>query len=327
LPRSHALIAIGASLGGVEPLRELVAGLPPELPASVLVALHMLPSQPSLLADVLRHSSRLPVAPARDLIPLELGYIYTASPDRHLSVEDGVMRVTFGPRENRHRPSIDTLFRSAAQTYRERAFGVLLSGQLDDGVAGLLAIKAWGGIAVVQDPQEALAPEMPRQALQRVPVDHCQPIREIAPLLARLARGDSQSAVPAQPAQPPERHRPAPRAEPAAASSPLRCQQQPSTYGCPTCGGVLWEVDEGLGWLRYRCRVGHAFSPQSLADEQQYTLEDSLWSALRSLEEIASLLLRLAEAEDAPPEAESLRQRAHVAQARAAHLRELLPRC
>jgi two-component system chemotaxis response regulator CheB len=183
----HDIIVIGASAGGVEALQKIASALPARLEAAIFVVLHVGAEATSALPAILRRAGPLPANHAINNEPIGYGRIYIAPPDFHLVLRDGAVRVIHGPRENRCRPAVDPLFRSAAITYGRRVIGVVLSGALDDGTAGLLAIKVQGGIAVVQDPDDALVPGMPRNALEYVKVDHCLPVSEIGPLLARLA--------------------------------------------------------------------------------------------------------------------------------------------
>ncbi len=184
----HDVIVVGASAGGVEALDRLVAALPDDLPASLFVVLHVPPTGRSALPDILRRHCRLPVAHAIDGEAVKPGQVYVAPPDQHLLVADGQVRLGRGARENGHRPAIDPLFRSAAREYGPRVVGVVLSGVLDDGTAGLAAVKAGGGVAIVQEPADAMYPAMPQHALENVAVDHVLAAGEIAAALDRLAR-------------------------------------------------------------------------------------------------------------------------------------------
>ena len=183
------IIVVGASAGGVNALATLAEGLPPDLPASVLVALHLAPGVTSILPEILARAGRLPAVHPKDGEAYEKGKIYVAPPDHHLLVREGHLRLTRGARENLHRPAIDPLFRSAALAHGPRVIGVVLTGSLDDGTAGLSAVKRCGGTAVVQDPSDASHPSMPAAALKNVAVDHSVPLSEMAALLARLAGG------------------------------------------------------------------------------------------------------------------------------------------
>jgi two-component system chemotaxis response regulator CheB len=180
------IVVIGASAGGIEALRVLAGRLPADLPASLFIVLHTSPEAPSMLADILGRSGKLRAVTPEDGERIRPGTIYVGPPDRHLLVEPNRVRVTRGPKENRFRPAIDSLFRSAAQTYGPRVVGVILTGYLDDGTAGLWTVKQLGGTAVVQDPADALVPFMPLNAVTHVKVDYCLPLEEIAPLLVRL---------------------------------------------------------------------------------------------------------------------------------------------
>jgi two-component system chemotaxis response regulator CheB len=287
------VIVIGASAGGVEPLRQVVAGLPADLPAALFVVVHVPPHGPSVLPRILSRSGPLPAVHPHDHQPIRPGTIYVAPPDYHLLVKPGHVRVTRGPRENRHRPAADALFRTAARSYRQRVVGVVLSGVLDDGTAGLAAIKRAGGMAVVQHPADALYDSMPRTALNNVAVDYSLPAAELPGLLARLAAEPLPDIDP--PDLPPDLEQEADMAElePGATHDQHR-PGAPSTFGCPECGGVLWELHD-TELLRFRCRVGHAWSADSLLAEQSDGLEAALWSALRALEEQAALANRMRE--------------------------------
>lgn len=194
--RTSNIVVVGASAGGVDALRTLVAGLSPEFPLPVCVVVHVSPDSPGLLGEILDRSGPLRAKNACEFQRLRPRCIYVAPPDHHLMVEPGVVRLTRGPRENRFRPAIDPLFRSAAQVYGPAAIGVVLSGDLDDGTAGLWAIKQLGGIAIVQDPGEALFPSMPQSALQYVNVDHCVRLSDMASVLNRLAATEADPVPP-----------------------------------------------------------------------------------------------------------------------------------
>ena len=190
------IVVIGASAGGIEALRGLVGGLPDFFPAPVCIVMHLAPRSPSVLHEILNRSGRLPVAQARNGSRLQPGHIYVAPPDCHLLLEPGVLRVTKDPKENRFRPAIDPLFRSAAQVFGPAATGVILTGNLDDGAAGLWAIKQLGGVAVVQQPSDALFPSMPLSAIARVTPDHVVPLAAMPELLVRLVAGEISESAP-----------------------------------------------------------------------------------------------------------------------------------
>jgi two-component system chemotaxis response regulator CheB len=287
----HDIVVVGASAGGVEALTNLVGSLPADLPASVFVVLHVPATGSSALPDILTRHGPLPASHARDGEPIEQRRIYVAPPDHHVLLRQGHVHLARGPRENGHRPAVDPLFRSAAREHATRVVGVVLSGALDDGTAGLLAIKSRGGVAIVQHPEEALYPGMPNNAVEHVDVDHVLPAAAIAGVLARLA---------AEPAT--ESPGPAPddmKVEVEVEGFTMQALEsgnpgRPSAFSCPDCNGVLWEIQDG-GLVRFRCRVGHAWSPESLLTQQSEALEAALWVALRSLEERAALARRLAE--------------------------------
>src|SRR5215211_5622395 len=182
------IIVVGASAGGIEALRVLAGGLPADLPALLFIVLHTSPESPAMLPGILGRSGSLPALSPKDGDRIRPGTIYVAPPDRHLLIEPNLMRVTRGPKENRFRPAIDPLFRSAAQTYGPRVVGVILTGYLDDGTAGLWTVKKLGGMAIVQEPAEALVPFMPLNALRHVQIDYRLRLKEIAPLLVRLTK-------------------------------------------------------------------------------------------------------------------------------------------
>jgi two-component system chemotaxis response regulator CheB len=285
------IVVVGASAGGVEALVGLAASLPVGLRAAVFVVLHLPATGTSALPDILSRHGPLAAAHVKDGEPIENGRIYVAPPDHHLLLRSGHVHLTRGPRENGHRPAVDTLFRSAAREYATRVVGVVLSGALDDGTAGLLAIKSRGGVAVVQEVNDALYPGMPVSALGHVQVDHVLAVASMGELLARLtAEPAGQDPGPVSTGM---------EMEVEVAGFSLSAMEgehpgAPSGFSCPDCNGVLWEIQtEGL--RRYRCRVGHAWSPESLLTQQSEALEAALWIALRTLEERAALARRLAE--------------------------------
>jgi two-component system, chemotaxis family, protein-glutamate methylesterase/glutaminase len=284
------VVAVGASAGGVEALRALVGGLPPDYPGAVLIVLHVPRDGPSALAGILNRSGPLPVTAAIDSEELRYGHVYVAPNDHHLLVIDDHIRLTRGPAENGHRPAIDPLFRSVARAFGPRGVGVVLSGARDDGAAGLAGIAARGGTAVVQEPADALYPWMPQAALDRVRADHVAPAAKIGALLAEITAME-------MPDPPATSDDPLLDAEVAMSGlAPLTTDSlgaPPAGYGCPSCGGSLFEIEDHPV-PRYRCRVGHAWSPESLLDEQAIALEGALWMALRTLEEKAALSRRMA---------------------------------
>ena len=295
----HDIVVVGASAGGVEALGELAAALPLGLPAAVLVVLHMPAYGHSVLPEILSRRGPLPAKHAADGEPLLTGRIYVAPPDHHLLVQGGKISLTRGPAENNHRPAIDALFRSAARAYGPRTVGIVLTGTLDDGTAGLQSIKSRGGMALVQDPNEALFTGMPISAIENVAVDKIETIAELAKTVTRLA-GTNKAGSRMEDEQTAQKEIPVtPELEEDVAVAAMdlsrldnRTEGKPSGFSCPDCHGVLWEIEEGE-LTRYRCRVGHAYSPQSLLASQSANLEDALWTALRALEESAAMAERL----------------------------------
>lgn len=283
------IVVIGASAGGVEALGSLVGQLPEDLRAAVFVVLHIPASGTSVLPSILQRRGRLPAAHAVNGEDIEHGRIYVAPPDNHLLLQSDEIRVVRGPHENGYRPAIDPLFRSAARSFGPRVTGVVLSGVLDDGTAGLAMIKQAGGRTLVQDPAEALYPMMPSNAIEFVAPDQVLRAKELADAITEL----TQEVVPAM-----AHNSDDPMLDEAflkidRGSSENPQPGEPSGYTCPACGGALWEADEG-GIARFRCRTGHGFSPETLLSEQSHVVEAGLWSALRALEERAAMSRRMA---------------------------------
>lgn len=286
------IIVIGASAGGIAALSELVAGLPEGLPASIFVALHLPSHTKSVLPAILTHKGSLPAFTPEDGQAFERGCIYVAPPDRHMLVKRGHIRLVHGPRENGSRPAIDPLFRTAARAYGKRVVGVVLSGALDDGTAGLIAIKSQGGTAIVQDPDDARYSGMPASAIENCSVDYVLPASEISAALVRLA--SEQVTEGGEEFVSDEMDHEADIAElDRDALHSAHKPGLPSRFSCPECHGVLWEIDE-RDIHRFRCRVGHAYSPETLLAQQSDSVEAALWAGLRALEENAALMTRMA---------------------------------
>jgi two-component system chemotaxis response regulator CheB len=285
------LVVVGASAGGVEALREFVGGLPADLPAAVLVVLHLPPGGVSALAPILGRVGPLRAVPAQHGAELRAGMIFTAVPDHHLLVRDSRIAVSRGPTENGYRPGIDALFRSAAIAWGPRVAGVVLSGTLDDGTAGLSSIKSRGGLALVQEPKEALYRGMPDSALTRVSVDGVLPAREIGTALGAMFR--TRTDLP-DPPPPTDLDRLEARIDagdfPATHTEGVVAIAAPSGLSCPDCNGSLYTVESGR---RYRCRVGHSWTAEALLQEQGVEVEKALWTALRALEEKRQLADRM----------------------------------
>ena len=288
----HDVIVVGASAGGVEALLQLVRLLPPGLPAAVFVVCHFPIDARSALPEILSREGPLLARHARDAEPIYPAHIYVAPPDHHLEVQHGTVRLERGPRENGCRPSIEPLFRSAAHAYGPRVIAVLLSGGSHDGIAGLLAVRAAGGLAVLQDPADALVPTLPRSAGQVAGADHVVPARELGPLLARLVQQSPPLPAGLPPAGAVERIvRMVERDMKAQADNGLR--DRVSLFTCPECGGCMWQTDEQAP-VRFRCHVGHAYAAEALLHEQGANLEAALWTAVRTFRERSILARQLA---------------------------------
>jgi len=305
------IIVIGGSAGALEALKLMLPMLPRDFPAAVLIVTHI-GSQKSTVPDILGRCSAMPVRHATDGEPIIPGRVLVAPPDEHLTVvaTDGraYVRLLHGPRENHCRPAIDPLFRSAATAFLADTIGVLLSGYLDDGTVGLQAIKACGGMAIVQDPLEAKAMDMPASALQHVDVDRVLRVGDIAPSLVELAaasvrrgaRGDDMS-VSSAPDWIGIENRIASRDTD---MDDLEQIGKPSSLTCPECAGALWEVGHKAP-IRYRCHTGHAFTARVLETLQRDTVEDAIWGAIRALHEQERLFSKLCDRERQAGNAES----------------------
>lgn len=285
------IIVIGGSAGATAPLKAILGELPADLAAAVFIVLHIPARSLGILTTVASAASNLPVHAAEHGMPIKPGHIYLAIPDHHLILKQGHMVLGRGPRENMARPAIDPLFRSAAVAFGPRVIGVILSGMLNDGAAGLEAVKRCGGVAIVQDPEEAIADEMPRSALAAVEADFSPTAGRIGDLLADIA----QQAVGPAVSPPPElRIEVDIAAGERANSEVITAFATPAPLTCPQCGGVMSEVN-GSKPLRFRCQVGHALTGEALAKEQESTIDEALRVALRIIEERAELVHRMAE--------------------------------
>jgi len=288
------LVVIGTSAGGIPALTKLVAQLPGTLPAAVLVVLHLAPeSQGEIIVRLLAEHTSLRCVLATDHAPLEAGTLYLAPPDRHLLAKEDHVLVTKGPRENHYRPAVDALFRSAAVAFGPSVVGVVLTGMLHDGTAGLDFVKRCGGVAVVQDPTDAEFPSMPQSALEAVEIDYVVPLAAMGELLVELVTSPA-AGLPATAYVPSDL-----RLEAAIAERVMGTTEEVSQLGhqipltCPDCGGALWEIAHG-SVHRFRCHTGHAFTAESLADSSREALEETLWVALRMMEERKVLLTSMA---------------------------------
>lgn len=288
----HDIIVIGASAGGLPVLSDLVAQLPGNLNAAIFIVQHISKDASGLyLVQSLGKVSSLQCKIATEGDIIKPGVIYIAPSDQHLLFRHGNIHLSGGARENRYRPSIDVLFRSAAVTYSSRVIGVILTGMLDDGTSGLSAIHQCGGMTIVQDPDDAAYPVMSINALLNVPIDYRISIAEMGVLLQKLV------GLPAnEDFEIPETLRLEARLAEQAIDNieVLGRIGATSVYSCPDCGGSLWQVQEG-NLTHYRCHTGHVYSENSLVKAQDEALENTLWVALRILEERKNMLTMMAD--------------------------------
>ncbi len=285
------IIVIGASSGGFEALKKILRGLPADLNASIFIVWHMSPDVPGILPQVLNRINKIYAAHAYNGEDIKPNRIYVSRPDHHLLIRNGKVRITRGPKENRFRPAIDPLFRSAAYTYTNRVVGVILSGALDDGTAGLWTVKQYGGIAIVQDPLDAEVSSMPRNAMRQVKVDHSVPVSEMASLLVRICKEplteksgvmkDEQTKKEIEIA-----------AEENALEKGLMNFGELRPFTCPECHGVLSRLYNG-DLVRYRCHTGHAYTVDALMASLTEKVEDYLYNAIRGMDETIILLNHL----------------------------------
>jgi two-component system chemotaxis response regulator CheB len=322
------IVVIGASAGGVEALTKLVEKLPADLPAAIFVAHHFPSTSRSVLPTILNRAGKLEAVHPEEKEEIRKGVIYVAPPDYHLTLKDGHAVLSSGPKENGHRPSIDTMFRSAARAYGERVIGVILTGMLDDGVAGLMSIKARGGAAIVQDPNDAFSTGMPSSAIKRVDVDRIVPIDQMADAIVEMicdggpANGETM-----------DRHTRQLLTEemqlgntPPLVEGPEDMPGDLTMYTCPECHGTLWELREG-DLLRYRCHVGHSYTEETFLSAKADDLESALWTAVRALQEHAVILQRMkdrAESRGHHHSAKRLSENHKEAERRAGLIREVL---
>lgn len=289
MARNRDVIVIGCSAGGVEALPKLLQLLPRELPASICIAQHLAATENPYLVEILRRASVLPVAWAEQGVAIAHGHVYVAPPDTHLLFIDDHLRLSRGPRENHARPSIDKLFRSAAALHGGRTIGVLLTGLLDDGIAGLRAILAAGGIAIVQDPDDAAFPELPGRALLALDPDRVLPLLAIGPaLVAMTALPRTTASVPRDLAIEAELDR-----VELGAPSTLASLGSQTTVACPECSGPMWLLGDERG-RRYRCYLGHVSTARAMLVHESLEIEAALWSAVRALNDRAATLETLA---------------------------------
>lgn len=317
----HNIIVLGASAGGIEAVSDLLVQLPEGLAAAIFVVIHLSSESPSMLATIFDRRTPLKAVEAKNGEEIENGYVYVAPPDHHLLIKDSIMLTTRGPKENRTRPAIDPLFRSAASEYGSRVIGVLLSGMLDDGVSGLNAIKNNNGITIVQNPEDALFSDMPQRAINTVKIDYTLPVSKMGALINKLVND-------------PVNGKPNPSDElkneiEIAKTGTYNSHYEPNpgpVYTCPECNGPLTEIKDG-NLTRYRCITGHAYTAANLLAQQNEVFEAALFAALRILEERANLLDRMSN--DNPPKMHSntytdLKRKADDARKHAKVIRDII---
>lgn len=282
------IIVVGGSAGGINALKAFIKGLPADFTSPVFIAWHMSADASGILPELLTGFTRLKVAHALDYEPILPGRIYIAPPDHHLLIEPGHVRVTRGPKENRFRPAIDPLFRSAAYSYTNRVIGIIVSGALDDGVAGLWTIKNNSGLSIVQDPADADMPSMPQNALKEAPVDYCVPAADFPGVLQKLLTQKLPSKRSKLQAAPTGLEKQVAGQVPGAGMKAYSLGEL-SPFSCPECHGVLATIREG-DIIRYRCHTGHAYSADVLLLALTDQIERQLYSAMRGMEESILLL-------------------------------------
>lgn len=318
------LVVVGASLGGVSALRRFCSGLPGDFSAPICVVLHV-GAHKSILPEILASAGALPAAHPFDGQRLEQGRIYVAPPDNHMRVDGDFVRLLRGPKEHHSRPAIDPLFRSAARSWGARTIGVVLTGSLNDGTAGMQAVKEYGGTCIVQDPAEAEAASMPSSVLKHVAVDHCIRLDELAALLCKLVKEPFEE-TPAMSSPNRTTHEDDVSQGVGDALEHLRAIGSPSTFTCPDCSGTLWQI-AGVAPQRYLCHTGHAFTLETLRRAQSLATDGALWSAIRALQEKRAMVLEalnVASAEGDEVQAVALREEAAALDASARSLRELV---
>lgn len=313
-------VVIGASAGGMAALKKLVAQFPEDFPAPIFVVNHMgADTTGEALLRVLNESSNLTCEHGQDRHTFQSGHIYLAPSDQHMLIVKDQILITKGARENRSRPAIDPLFRSAAVAYGNRVIGIILTGYLDDGTSGMMAIRRCGGICIAQDPQDASYPDMPRSVIANVGADYCLPVAGMGALLSELLERELPESQPV----PQDIVIEAKIAQRVLSDLPsVQALGGQVPYNCPDCGGVLWQIAEG-GLVRYRCHTGHAFTSSALLAQQDVKVEETLWVALRMFEERQNLLVTMSKKEGSHS-GSSITQRANDSQVHIDRIRSML---
>ena len=314
------LVVVGASAGGMAAMKKLVAQFQSDFPAPIFLVNHMsAETTGEALVKVLNDSGSLTCAHAHNEQAFKSGHIYLAPSDHHMLIVEGKILVTKGARENRSRPAIDPLFRSAAVAYGNRVIGIILTGYLDDGTSGMMAIKRCGGVCIAQDPLDADYPDMPQSVIANVGTDYCVPVAQMGALLSDLVSRE----LPANKPAPDDIVIEAKIAQRVLSDLPsVDALGDQVPYNCPDCGGVLWQIAEGDS-LRYRCHTGHAFTSSVLLAQQTEKIEETLWVALRMFEERQNLLVTMSKNVEKNP-LSSIAQRATDSQVHIDRIRAML---
>lgn len=327
-PHGHDIVVIGTSAGGLKALSAVLSPLPAGFGAAIFIVQHLAADKKSYLPKLLGDVTVLPVSSPADGEAFQAGHVYVAAPDHHLLVNEESVRVLRGPQENRFRPSIDALFRSAARAHGSRVIGMVMTGYLDDGTVGLQTIKMRGGITVVQDPTEAEYPSMPKSALRYVVIDHAVRIAQAGTLLIRLVAQPAagQHSFPTTPAI---------EIESNIAEQVMNTKEflenveqigSRTTYSCPDCSGAIWQIGDEEP-LKLRCHVGHSFTGEVFSAEQSHKIESALWSAIRVMEEKVTFSRQLAvrkRAQDLPAEAKAYESEAELLDQEVTKVRDLI---
>ncbi|TCN56552.1 chemotaxis protein CheB [Flavobacterium circumlabens] len=321
MKENEFIVVVGTSAGGMKALTALIEQLPKDFPAPLLIVQHLSSDATGdALLNELNKIGKLKCIHATQGEKIKSGQIYLAPSDNHLMIEEnGSILITKGAQENRSRPAIDPLFRSAATSFGNRTIGILLTGYLDDGTSGLIAIQRCGGICIIQDPADADYPDMPKNALNQIKPDYCIPIAEMGGILSTLVARKSKKQV-AIPEDITKEVQIAKRVLSDLPSVNSLGEQVP--FNCPGCGGVLWKMNKGPD-LRYRCHTGHAYTAATLLTEQTMKIEETMWTALRMFEERKNLLTTIAQDQKGAT-ATSAKERSKMSQIHIDRIRAIL---
>jgi two-component system chemotaxis response regulator CheB len=281
------IIVIGASAGGIAAIKKTIGGLSKNIDGAVIVVLHVSQqSNCSIIASILQKSTDLNCVTAEDGAMLQKGFLYLAPSGYQLMIKDNRIMLTQGPYENKYRPSIDVLFRSAALYFRNRVIGIILTGLLEDGTSGMTAIKKGGGICIVQDPLDASFSDMPESVLNKIKPDFILPVEEICDVINKLLLKMLPPELPVVR----ETELEVKIVENMITNnSNLKIIGEKSDFVCPDCGGELYTIKEESG-RRYRCYTGHVYTERILDEVQDKKLLQSLWTSIRMFEEKANLM-------------------------------------